>query len=239
MYKYSSIFALCMACASAVYAQNINVTSAGVGIGTTAPSGRLEVYGGGRSLFFNQAAAGDTYMLYHVPGVRWWSVGAKANGDFWFSRSSTLSTDDLAPLVITSPGNVGIGTSSPQEKLEVAGNIKVNSAVLAPAGAAPLFAARAWVNFNGLGAIGTDQVIRASGNVSRVYKSANGTYTIYFTTALPDDNICVLGTGSHDGANSGRMINPMSISAAQVQIQTRAGSGSLLNTEYVSVAFIR
>lgn len=60
-------------------------------------------------------------------------------------------------------------------------------------GAAPIYAARAWVNFNGFG----DTVaIRSSGNVSSITDNAVGNYTVNFTTAMPDANYVVVGTGS-------------------------------------------
>lgn len=47
-------------------------------------------------------------------------------------------------------GNVGIGTTSPTEKLHIAGNFRIGDAVLAsPSGTAPLYACRSWVNFDG------------------------------------------------------------------------------------------
>jgi len=61
--------------------------------------------------------------------------------------------------------------------------------------------AKAWVNFSGIrdtsGAVttsNTDRLIRASYNVSRVAKTANGNYTIYFTTPMSDANYVWHGT---------------------------------------------
>jgi hypothetical protein len=48
-------------------------------------------------------------------------------------------------------------------------------------GSAPIYACRAWVNFNNSG-------IRASGNVSSVTRNSTGNYTINFATAMPDVN---------------------------------------------------
>jgi hypothetical protein len=96
-----------------------------VGIGTTAPAAKLEINQSGMGLYLNQPAAGDLYMRYHVPGVRWWTVGAKANGDFWFSNASNLST--AGPLTLTNGGNVGIGTSTPGYTLHVNGNAYATS----------------------------------------------------------------------------------------------------------------
>ena len=59
-------------------------------------------------------------------------------------------------------------------------------------GSAPVYACRAWVNFNGTGTV----AIRASGNVSSITDNGIGNYTVNFTTAMPDANYCVTGTGS-------------------------------------------
>ena len=51
-------------------------------------------------------------------------------------------------------------------------------------GSAPIYACRAWVNFNGTGTV----AIRASGNVSSITDNGTGDYTVNFTDALPDGN---------------------------------------------------
>ena len=57
----------------------------------------------------------------------------------------------------------------------------------AQSGSAPIYGARAWVNFNGTGTV----AIRASGNVSSITDNGNGDYTVNFTTAMADANYCV------------------------------------------------
>ena len=59
----------------------------------------------------------------------------------------------------------------------------------AQSGSAPIYAARAWVNFNGTGTV----AIRASGNVSSITDNGTGDYTVNFTTAMPDVNFCSVG----------------------------------------------
>ena len=49
-------------------------------------------------------------------------------------------------------------------------------------GAAPLYACRAWVNFNGTGTV----AIRASGNVSSITDNGVGDYTVNFATDMGD-----------------------------------------------------
>jgi hypothetical protein len=65
-------------------------------------------------------------------------------------------------------------------------------------GSAPIYGARAWVNFNGTGTV----AIRASGNVSSITDNNTGDYTVNFTTAMPDTNYNVTFGGSRDPAGS-------------------------------------
>lgn len=44
----------------------------------------------------------------------------------FYTNSGTLNSNPIERMVINSTGNVGIGTSTPSEKLEVSGNLKVN-----------------------------------------------------------------------------------------------------------------
>jgi hypothetical protein len=57
-------------------------------------------------------------------------------------------------------------------------------------GTAPVFACRAWVNFNGV----STASIRSSGNVSSVTRAGVGDYTINFSTAMQDANYAISGT---------------------------------------------
>ena len=72
-------------------------------------------------------------------------------------------------------------------------------------GAAPIYAARAWVNFDGTGTV----AIRGSGNVSSITDNGTGDYTVNFTTAMQDVNFAVAssaatsGSGSSTGAYTG------------------------------------
>jgi hypothetical protein len=54
-------------------------------------------------------------------------------------------------------------------------------------GSAPIYACRAWANFNGTGTV----AIRASGNVSSITDNGTGDYTVNFTTAMSDANYSV------------------------------------------------
>lgn len=69
----------------------------------------------------------------------------------------------------------------------------------AQSGSAPIYAARAWVNFNGTGTV----AIRASGNVSSITDNGTGDYTVNFTNALPDANYASVTTNSWEGETLG------------------------------------
>ncbi|CAB4160719.1 hypothetical protein UFOVP764_12 [uncultured Caudovirales phage] len=74
-------------------------------------------------------------------------------------------------------------------------------------GAAPLYAARAWVNFNGTGTI----AIRASGNVTSITDNGVGQYGVNFTTALSDTNYSFVGLARNsDNAGPGTYVSPNS-----------------------------
>jgi hypothetical protein len=56
--------------------------------------------------------------------------------------------------------------------------------LLNASGSAPVYACRAWINFNGTGTV----AIRGSGNVSSITDVSVGHYIVNFTTAMPNAN---------------------------------------------------
>jgi hypothetical protein len=110
-------------------------------------------------------------------------------------------------------------------------------------GSAPIYACRAWVNFNGTGTV----AIRASGNVSSITDNGTGDYTVNFTTAMPDANYAVVfgGTGITNHPNSGAAValgTSLSTSSFQMTTGTNGGAGSvgqLGDMTIVSVAIFR
>ena len=107
-----------------------------------------------------------------------YKVTADTTGTLVFQTGSTPTTA------------VTVGTD---QSVTLASSLTIGSATQAvPSGTAPLYASRAWVNFNGTGTV----AIRASGNVSSITDNGVGNYTVNFTTAMPDANYSVSGSGS-------------------------------------------
>ena len=73
----------------------------------------------------------------------------------------------------------------------------INSAQFATvSGTAPIYACRAWVNFDGTNAFSPNPsttAIRASGNVTSISDNGVGDYSVNFTTAMVDTNYSIGG----------------------------------------------
>jgi hypothetical protein len=112
-------------------------------------------------------------------------------------------------------------------------------------GSAPMFACRAWVNFNGTGTV----AIRDSGNVASITDNGTGDYTINFTTNMEDINYAVVGSCSGDYAVSQAAfvsVNRIASSGAEaaptvsaVRITTVQWDGVPDDMKYINVAIFR
>ena len=112
-------------------------------------------------------------------------------------------------------------------------------------GSAPVYACRAWVNFNGTGTV----AIRASGNVSSITDNNTGDYTVNFTNAMPDANYQpTVNIQRGDGAG----VNPgygciyataanayTSITTGSVRVITANSATAAMDMIYVGVSIFR
>jgi len=139
------------------------------------------------------------------------------NGSGTISGASTLSTTVASP-VFTTP--------------------TIDSAQIATvSGSAPLYAARAWVNFNGTGTV----AIRASGNVSSITDNGTGLYAVNFTSAMPDANYAVaVACGRPTPSNDGQAGISGTPAPTTVQVHaTTAGDTNFKDFDYMHVAIFR
>lgn len=107
------------------------------------------------------------------------------------------------------------------------------------AGVAPMFACRAWVNFNGVGVVS----VIASGNVSSVTDNGVGDYTLNFAIPMPNANYSI-SSGSPEASDgtptvlSLRMsgITPLLKSISAVRVSVRSTTNSVFfDTNNISV----
>lgn len=124
-----------------------------------------------------------------------------------------------------------------------------------PTGSAPLYGCRAWVLFDttknsggGTDSAATNRLILGSGNVTSVLRNAIGDFTITFTTAMPDANYALTGSGKAASASDGVSIwikdaTTPTTTTVQIAVGQTGRSGSnastTLDSTLVSVAIFR
>lgn len=138
----------------------------------------------------------------------WIVLGTIDEGTGTFTPTGGPATQDQTVW------NTGTGTTESTitpAKLDDKIENKLNSA-----GSAPMYACRAWVNFNGTGAV----AIRASGNVSSITDNGTGNYTVNFTTAMSDANYAVVCNAYAVGFVAQSNAQPVGFSTGSVQIYT-------------------
>jgi hypothetical protein len=105
-------------------------------------------------------------------------------------------------------------------------------------GSAPIYAARAWVNFNGTGTV----AIRGSGNVSSITDNGTGDYTVNFATAMPDANYapaCSCAQTLNGDSSAARVVYIYSTGTTGLRITSKNNIGSAADFESMNVAIFR
>lgn len=102
-------------------------------------------------------------------------------------------------------------------------------------GSAPVFACRAWVNFNGTGTV----AIRASGNVSSITDNGVGNYTVNFTDAMSDANYATVTQGVNAAGTEAWPFAAITRLASSVRITNKPPGYGAEDAQEVSVAVFR
>lgn len=126
-------------------------------------------------------------------GAPTFSNGIKTNAILDASGGNTATINGMTPVGTTATQTL---TNKSIDASQLTGSIA--PAQMNSTGSAPVYGCRAWVNFNGTGAV----AIRASGNVTSITDNGVGDYTVNFTTAMPDASYAVNATSADlDTAN--------------------------------------
>jgi hypothetical protein len=104
---------------------------------------------------------------------------------------------------------------------------------------------RAWINFDGT--LSGTITPNASFNITNVTKTATGTYTINFTTAMPDANYALAGSSKgplddSQGVQPANVTTPFTTTNAQIyslQNLGTASGGSPYDSPIISAIFFR
>lgn len=114
-----------------------------------------------------------------------------------------------------------------------------SASVATVSGTAPLYMARAWVNFNGTGTV----AIRGSGNVSSITDNGTGDYTVNFTTAMSDANYAAsCMTQPPTGVTSAgfEIKDAVSPTASALRLTTfRTTTGTVNDPPFINVSVFR
>jgi hypothetical protein len=100
-----------------------------------------------------------------------------------------------------------------------------------------VYTCKAWVNFNGTGTV----AIRGSGNVSSITDGGTGSYTVNFTTAMPDLNYSTIGQAWFDGV-TGALIaigSPPSSTTSKLIGCVNPGASAAIDVNHITVAIFR
>jgi hypothetical protein len=119
-------------------------------------------------------------------------------------------------------------------KLSLTANSEPIKTALNASGSAPIYACRAWVNFNGIGTV----AIRASGNVSSITDNGTGNYTVNFTVAMPDANYSA-PFSSGDDSISDMIAGVGDYTTSSCRITTRNGGNTGADAYYLSISIFR
>lgn len=183
-------------------------TSGNVGIGTSAPTARLQVGSAGDTansyttrFQSSPNVAGGGGILFDQNSIYGWKVHTENTGfpegtlNFNYINISTGASQTSNPLVLTGNGNVGIGTTTPNAKLQIAGD------VTQPSFSSGL--AKAMIYYNGISnvivrcfnGIDLSLSVNCHFSVSRVSGAFFGRYVVNFGFSVVNRFAIVTGNG--------------------------------------------
>ena len=146
------------------------------------------------------------------------------NGTTGITTPDLTSTDD-----ITANGSAVLTSASDVAASQI-------TTALNATGSAPIYAARAWVNFNGTGTV----AIRAAGNVSSITDNGTGVYYVNFTTNMPDANYAVVATNKQrGGVTLDTTISTGSTAVSNIEVYSLSAGSTTYDSDQICVTIFR
>jgi hypothetical protein len=213
---------------------NIVLDSAGrVGMGSSSPINRLTI-----------RASSDDGIALTRPSNQ--SIAhllistTEGGGDAYSVKYDTSNNNQIFSTFLA--GGTGgnfifrTGTSAAADAFQIANDGSMSAVVPGGSTLYPASFCRAWVNFNGTGAV----AIRASYNVSSITDNGVSDYTVNFTNALADANYSAVGIAGSTAGTSAQMLVPGGAQTTTTcRLQSYVYNASTSDPSYVSVAIFR
>lgn len=154
------------------------------------------------------------------------------------SSGSTIEQDGGAILSVDGSGNLTVPNNITFSGTVTGVSSYADSDALSlfnASGSAPVYACRAWVNFNGTGTV----AIRSSGNVSSITDLGTGNYNVNFSTAMPDTNYSTVTALNYNNStfvtNVGALVKLPTTSKIEIEVGGTANQAFDVHTINVAV----
>jgi hypothetical protein len=165
-----------------------------------------------------------------------------ASGTSLTLTSATSASDDMycvylgQALQTVNPSAGSVGTSQLEDASVTSAKLGSNAidtqalSLFNASGSAPVYACRAWIQFDGTGSF----TINGSGNISSITDNGVGKYQLNFTTAMSDANYVAVASAQSEVTRS---LNTSTTSYAEVQ--TEDDAFNVEDSSKVDVAIFR